>query len=320
MSDAWEQLQDVRLADLEALLRVRRTGTLAGAARELRVTPSQISKTLARLEKLLGEKLLVRSTQGVTLSRFGEGLVPVFEDVVERLRALRAHHPPAPPPLTVASLSYLSSLFLPLAARSGLGVRLRSLLLTADQLRTRASGPVFDAAFLFGEPRFPSAWVTERVAPIPFLLLGSPTLKTVLGGEPVPVARVREAPFVAPVAFLEGSFVPVDDHCPLGLTERRRGHEAQSLDTALEFAAATDQLVFAPSLSARRHLEAGTLAPIDVEGWQVTVDLFLSCHADRVTERSRRHLVAAAREVVTTTSDGRAPGPARKRARTSRPT
>ena len=56
---------ELRLADLLTLLAVQRTGSISGAAREMRVTPSQVSKAMARLERHFGVRLLSRGARGV---------------------------------------------------------------------------------------------------------------------------------------------------------------------------------------------------------------------------------------------------------------
>jgi DNA-binding transcriptional LysR family regulator len=57
---------------MEVFLKILETGSIAAAARALRVTPSAVSKQLAKLEARLGVRLLRRTTR--RLSPTGEGL------------------------------------------------------------------------------------------------------------------------------------------------------------------------------------------------------------------------------------------------------
>jgi DNA-binding transcriptional LysR family regulator len=50
MTVAQESLADLRVGDLMTFLAVRRSGSITAAARELKVTPSQVSKAISRLE------------------------------------------------------------------------------------------------------------------------------------------------------------------------------------------------------------------------------------------------------------------------------
>src|SRR6202048_5167449 len=60
-----------RLAAMEAFVRVIEAGSFSGAARQLRLGQSAISKTIAQLEDRLGVRLLLRSTHGLTPTEAG---------------------------------------------------------------------------------------------------------------------------------------------------------------------------------------------------------------------------------------------------------
>jgi DNA-binding transcriptional LysR family regulator len=66
------------LLNLNAFVRVARLGSFSGAARELGVAPSVITKRIDQLEQELGTRLLVRSTRGLTLTPAAETLLPRF--------------------------------------------------------------------------------------------------------------------------------------------------------------------------------------------------------------------------------------------------
>lgn len=65
------RLETNRSGDMEAFVRVVEAGTLSGAARALRMTPSGVSKLMARLEARLGVRLLHRSTRKLQLTPEG---------------------------------------------------------------------------------------------------------------------------------------------------------------------------------------------------------------------------------------------------------
>src|SRR5690348_10625205 len=80
---------EMRLGDLETFLSVVRFGSVNGAARGLKVSPSQVSKALARLEQQVGVRLVARSALGALPSDAGRRLTPKFVEVLARVRALR---------------------------------------------------------------------------------------------------------------------------------------------------------------------------------------------------------------------------------------
>jgi LysR family transcriptional regulator, putative pyruvate carboxylase regulator len=64
------------LTDLHVFATAAMSGTLAGAARELRITQPSVSERLSRIERLVGQPLLTRSSRGVALTPAGQRLLP----------------------------------------------------------------------------------------------------------------------------------------------------------------------------------------------------------------------------------------------------
>lgn len=83
------------LAALKTLVLVVDGGSLTEAARRLGLTPSGISKQLARLEETLGARLLERTTRSVRPTLVGLELCqrvrPLFESFEDAARAVREH-------------------------------------------------------------------------------------------------------------------------------------------------------------------------------------------------------------------------------------
>lgn len=65
-------MKDLAFDDLQLFARVAALGTLSAVARERDVPVSQISRTLARIEKTCGARLIHRSTHGLALTPEGE--------------------------------------------------------------------------------------------------------------------------------------------------------------------------------------------------------------------------------------------------------
>ncbi|MFI1619028.1 LysR family transcriptional regulator [Streptomyces lydicus] len=69
----------LELADLRVFVTAASVGSLSAAARELRVAQPSVSERLRRLERLVGQPLLDRSSRGVSLTPAGERLLPHAE-------------------------------------------------------------------------------------------------------------------------------------------------------------------------------------------------------------------------------------------------
>ncbi|MDP3339577.1 LysR family transcriptional regulator [Frigidibacter sp.] len=62
---------DNRAGEMQAFLRVVETGSFSEAARQMRMTPSTLSKLIGRIEARLGARLLERSTRRLSLTAEG---------------------------------------------------------------------------------------------------------------------------------------------------------------------------------------------------------------------------------------------------------
>ncbi|MBL6459447.1 LysR family transcriptional regulator [Belnapia sp. T6] len=74
-------------SDMAAFVRIVETGGLAPAARDLGLTPSAMSKQLARLEARLGVRLLTRTTRRIALTPEGETYLARARDILSLIDA-----------------------------------------------------------------------------------------------------------------------------------------------------------------------------------------------------------------------------------------
>ncbi|MDR6641069.1 DNA-binding transcriptional LysR family regulator [Luteibacter sp. 1214] len=103
---------DNRAGEMEAFMRVVQAGSFAGAARAAGLSPSAISKLVARLEARLGTRLIVRTTRTLQLTPEGEvyhaRALRVLADIdeAERLVAHGARSTPSGRLRVSASVSF----------------------------------------------------------------------------------------------------------------------------------------------------------------------------------------------------------------------
>jgi DNA-binding transcriptional LysR family regulator len=295
-----EPLLDVRVADLLTFLAVQRTSSITAAARELRVTPSQVSKAIARLERHSGIRLLARSTRGISLTEAGRAMVGRVLTAVAALRALRKPDASANGlDLTIAGPSYLVTHLMPSIAKSHPRLQVRGLELAPAYLRAYVTENVFDAAMVVGDLEgLPPTWTKDEVGNVRAVLLASPAVAAKLAPHPTSPERLRALRWVVPTVAPSDRFVPLDDACPIRRDERLVGHETQTIGAALEFAAQTDHIVFGPIIAARRLLESGHLVEVPVTGWNVAEPLCVVCNESRVLAQVRKSILHALRDVL----------------------
>jgi DNA-binding transcriptional LysR family regulator len=281
---------------LTTFLAVRRGGSISAAARELMVTPSQVSKAIGRLESTLRLQLLSRGARNVGLSETGLRILPHVEAAVARLLVVGRTNDEATPVLSIAAPSYLLAAFVPLIERSPLGLRVRGIELPPALLRAYSSEDFFDLCLCAGGADGPPpTWASVCTGRLRRALFAPVDVADRLGPEPVSVDRIRAFPFVCPVYYSDGHLVPAGDDCPLPRTDRAVGHQALSVGLALDLAAHTGQLVFSPVIAARQYVEAGLLREVRVQGWDVVSPLYVACNGDRVLARVQAAVVEAVR-------------------------
>ena len=292
---------DIRMSDLLTFLAVQRTGSVTAAARELSVTPSQVSKAVSRLERHWGLALLSRGARGIQLTDAGRRIVPQIAAAISALREAESVKR-APDPavrLTIAAPSYLLAFLVPIIAAADPRMHVRGLELAPAYLRAYVAENVFDVALAPGGiVNRPKAWTSDHVGSIRAVLMGTPTVARRLAPLPVPPSRLTGVPFVLPTATSGDRFVAIADDCPMPREERTLGHEVNTVGVALELAIRTDYLVFGPAIAARRMIAAGLLVEIPVVGWDVREQLHLLCNGDVVLARVRKALVELMKSAV----------------------
>jgi DNA-binding transcriptional LysR family regulator len=266
---------DLRIPDILTFLAVCRHGSVTGAARDLRVTPSQVSKAVARLEKHLKRPLLSRKARGVSASDEGQKIVPRLEEIIEKVQALAAvSDVPPEMKLTVAAPSYLCAAYLPIIVSAVPDARFRGLECGSAFMRAYATENLFQVAITIGEEKLPDTWVSSKAGVMRRAAFASPELARRLGKDPKE-EKLLSVPWILPVYNTGGGgqFLPGDDGCPIPRADRIMGHEAATVGVAFEIAAAPNQLAFGPSIAARTLVVAERLVEVKVSGWRLTETL-----------------------------------------------
>jgi DNA-binding transcriptional LysR family regulator len=82
--------QSAASAEMNAFVRVVERGSFAGAATDLGLTPSALSKLVTRIEDRLGVRLLTRTTRRLALTAEGELFVARSRDILASIEAAEA--------------------------------------------------------------------------------------------------------------------------------------------------------------------------------------------------------------------------------------
>ena len=208
---------NINLKQLRFAVAVAAKGSFTEAAAECFVTQPTLSNGIAQLEAELGDRLFVRTTRKVTLTTFGEQVMPYMAEVLRAQTSLELHarnvlHPDkrllriGTSPLIRANL--LSLMIEPFRAQQpGLEVVLREMNMN-DLYRMLGEGLLDVVIGVGGAPRGP--WQTAALYQEPLLFLPR-------GDANMPRRRDNTVQFAEIAAE---TYVMVPDACGLARTTR----------------------------------------------------------------------------------------------------
>jgi DNA-binding transcriptional LysR family regulator len=282
--------ESLRFDDVVTFLTVHHTRSISAAARQLQVTPSQVSKAVARLEEFVGAQLLARGSRGVAVSMAGLRAIPMLEEIARGVRDLKSQKPDATPIARVAAPSSLLSCVAGVLAKHARGLHFSCLELDPVRTRALAFDDVFDVALLGDDRSLGELYTHERIGEAESCLFARPSLAQRLGPVPVPIDALHDVPFVMPLLLTDTRLAGGRDLCPLPFEQRTHGHAAATFPAALELATSSDHVVFGPRVAARGPLARRELVEIPVQGWSIHWTIYLACHTTRVQAKTARAL------------------------------
>jgi LysR family glycine cleavage system transcriptional activator len=217
------------LLAIEVFAMAARAGSFSGAARELKITQSAVSRQVQQLERSLGATLFVRHKGGLRLTSDGEAILPVVDEVFGRLAKVCDSVRNASQVLTLRMPPTLATRwFLPLLPSlrgplTDVDVRIT----TYDAWQPRFEDNDIDAAIVQGRGDWPNVEVT-RLMPELLTPVCSPALAQKLN-TPADLATLRllhcdplaawgrwlDAAGLAGISARRGRrSIPWNSHCP----------------------------------------------------------------------------------------------------------
>jgi LysR family transcriptional regulator, transcriptional activator for dmlA len=168
-------------SDLELVLAIRDSGSLAGAAEALELAAPSVTKRLAALEARIGQRLFQRTTRRVTVTAEGEAVceraVPLLQGFRELESQLQERQTEPAGLVRLASTFGFGRLWLgpALAAFQARHPRVNVQLQLTEQLPELAVNGLDGAIWLWSvQGRHASQWVTRRLARNQRVVVASP--------------------------------------------------------------------------------------------------------------------------------------------------
>ena len=259
--------------DLLIFARVAEAGSFSRAAERLGLPKSTVSRRIAQLEELLGERLMVRSTRRSTFTEFGLQLLEharLVADEVDSVTALSAHRQVQPTgrlrvsmPGEVAVLFLQDMLAAFLALHPAVSLELD---LSARRVDLLAEG--FDIALRFGDLADDAQLAARRLAEIPNGLYAASSYLSEYG-EPVSPDDLKAH---KGVLMLGRNYEPLEWTLTKG-GQRWEGapqsnFSANSMALLVRMALNGTGIVAAPDRFAEPHVRTGALRRV-LPDWEV---------------------------------------------------
>jgi DNA-binding transcriptional LysR family regulator len=250
-----------RLDSLEAFLAVAQTNGFAAAARQLRISPSAVTRAIAQLELRLGARLFTRTTRSVRLTEAGRLLLEGGRQVVEDLnrveQQVRGEHAEPRGFLKVSAPTLFGRMHvLPVVAQLLRRYPALSIRLSLSDRMVRLVDEGFDVAVRIGE--LPdSGLVATRLGSVGYVFVGSPTYFRARG-TPADLSAHDVIAFESLQATSEWQF----DGSPTVSLRLEPRLSVDSADAAIAAAASGLGVTRVLSYQAREHIADGRLQTV----------------------------------------------------------
>lgn len=283
-------LSDITLAQLQILASLPRFDSIRAMARDFRLSPAQLSKTLASLEDRLGLELLVRSSTGVNLTEDGRALCSRVEEIVNQLASLddRKHVSTngEVKPIRIASRGFLNSFFAPklTSALHSLNAHGFFVDMSPNETMEASRSGAIDLAVTLRDLDLGKTWTSRHVGEVVWELY---THESNL----VSPSQLLNSDFVFSIvgqAFWDGKVVVLPDpatHLPKSRFQIT--HRAQTAFVALSMLRQSPQsFAFLPNIIERAEWKMADIKKIEIPGVKkLTEPLFLAANLDRVQKK-----------------------------------
>ena len=266
-------MAQINLDDVAILCEVVRQGSFSGAARQMRVSPSHVSRRIAALEEALGARLIQRTTRKLSLTEEGAAyhlrVAPMIEELALAAEDVAEHAGAPKGLLRVAAPQPFGHMFV--AGWAAELTRLHPDLrveLRYDTRMTDLVGEGVDAAIRLGRLK-PSTLVATRLCEMPRYVVASPGY---LAGAP-DVAHPQDLCGHAVMAFrYDGYETTWRFRCEEELEERVSFAPRLTIPDGLSLkrlALEGEGVTLVPEWMVAQELRDGTLVRL-LPGWDVT--------------------------------------------------
>lgn len=281
---------DLKLSELNILVLLAETNSIRELSRRQGIQPSQVSKTIKKIEEKLQINILQRSSSRVSFTLEGMELLKVAREILKassNLGSEKTNLAPTTPIVTLASLSFLNKYLIPdcmsALEKQKHDFHFRLLEIPMKDLLVAGIKGHFEISLHIGKMDWPGTWTSKEVG---FLQSG---LYARVGhhiNSNCSESKLISEKFVTPLRWTKNGTQAGQDNCPLPVTKRLHGHGAVTADVALSLIQSSDQLAYLPQIVAKDLLKKKLIKQIKVKEWEDKPEvIYLSVHSEKVGQK-----------------------------------
>lgn len=295
-------IEEIKMKEIALFVELTQSSSMRDLARRRNMSPGQISKLIAALERKLGVKLVERSSVGIRLTTKAQEILPSLREIHDSQESLSLNFEAAKeaPQLTFASTSFLSSHFLPtvLAQHQNQfpGYKTRLLDLPPDLFLPVALRNGFQICVHVGEMDWPKTWTAEKVGQLHWVLCAR---KNHPGLSEINLKSLLKYPFVYPIYWTPEGITSGKDHFPKTSIPRVRGIETATAVSAVEIVRLTNHLGFLPEILVDPLCRTGQLVKVELPQLKsVSQSVFITVKSDKLQQKMFQWLIDCCQRVL----------------------
>jgi DNA-binding transcriptional LysR family regulator len=285
------ELNDLTFGSLVLLARLPSTTSIRVLAQLLKTEPSSVSRNIRLLEETLGVVLVHRSSKGVTPTTEGKILAQKAAAICEAVRDLKNQPNAALRPyksfFNIGSRGFVNTFIAPIICKgfssnpAGEELGFRFFDLSPQESIQAAKSGVVEALVVFEKLSFGNAWEISEIGRLDWGLYARSDHPIFISGIKVDLSSLR----VGHHCVFDGSAMVLNDgllYDTKGV--RQYGYGAQSANTALAIAAASDQLACVPKIVAVSAAAHSPVTEVPVDDLSISTPVYLYVNKERVNQ------------------------------------
>lgn len=284
----YSSLSELKLSDLHLMVELSETHSLREVARRHSLNPSQLSKSIRRIEEKVGLSLLSRSPQKMTFTLEGMQFLKIAREILKLSPALASGKLENPPrTYVIASYSFINQYLLAecLGKITKEDDKTKFQLIemsNKDQVMAGING-VFEISLHTKFLNWPKTWISKKVGYTKSGLYGRK-------GHPLGAKsdseEVLKYKFVVPLRVSKSGIQNGDDDCPINIQDRIPGNGCMTGATALSFIKNNNQISYLPQIVAKAAIAKGEIMEIHVADWKESKEpIYLVARGDAVPQK-----------------------------------